>query len=68
LYFTTGALKIPPVGFHPRPQIEFNPRSQHPGSNACGNVLYLPTRYPTYEDFRNKMCEGIINGIGYGKV
>ncbi|NXS71341.1 G2E3 ligase, partial [Pandion haliaetus] len=53
LFFVTGSLSIPPVGFDPEPTIKFL-RIMYPVRNRLLNSLELPIT-KTYEQFKNKM-------------
>uniref|UniRef100_A0A3Q3J439 HECT domain-containing protein n=1 Tax=Monopterus albus TaxID=43700 RepID=A0A3Q3J439_MONAL len=60
LAFATGASVILPVGFSPKPQIDFlhdqsfSPKCHLPMANTCINCLKLPL-LDTYEDFKESM-------------
>ncbi len=63
LAFSTGSSKVPPLGFIPKPSIEFLHASQSkfPQSNTCGCVLKLHTNYETFKhdvDLALKNCQG----------
>ena len=71
LIFATGADKVPPLGFHPKPMIQFW-HDVRPRSNTCGNVLFLPL-YPScdgeveFDTFKSYyMNEAILNSPTFG--
>ncbi|XP_014675138.1 PREDICTED: G2/M phase-specific E3 ubiquitin-protein ligase-like [Priapulus caudatus] len=71
LIFTTGCDHEPPLGFFPRPTIEFNHQDQIsmsmlPLANTCGNVLKLPVGHSTYESFRENLVLGVQCCGGFG--
>ena len=70
LGFATGSQGIPPMGFWPVPQIQFqwDSDSQFPTANTCANCLNLPTSCISYDSFKEKMVMAIINGVGFGQV
>ena len=68
LAFATGAHKVPPTGFLPYPQIQFQQDSPFPTANTCGNCLNLPILCRTYHEFKDKMAMAIMNAIGFGQV
>ena len=67
LKFTTGTERIPPLGFTPRPHVQFLHDDQHlfPEANTCAHVLKLPI-HKSYEDFSDKMIAGIIMAPCFG--
>ncbi|XP_062401837.1 uncharacterized protein LOC134092781 isoform X2 [Sardina pilchardus] len=69
LTFATGADKIPPVGFSPKPSIEFlheMPDSLFPMANTCINCLKLPLIF-VYEKFEANMDFALANTHGFGQ-
>lgn len=68
LAFATGAQRIPPIGFSPCPQIQFEQDSPFPTANTCANCLNLPMSYHTYHEFKEKLVMAITNAIGFGQV
>lgn len=72
LAFATGANVIPPVGFFPRPSIDFlhdhsgTPGRHLPMANTCINCLKLPL-LDTFEDFRESMDFALGNTQGFGR-
>ncbi len=46
----TGMPYAPPMGFTPRPSVQFAITSQFPTANTCANVLYLPLSYITLKE------------------
>ena len=68
LAFTTGASTVPPMGFSPKPSIEFHENSNFPEANTCGNILRLSLMNHSYEQFKYNLCFGITNAIGFGNV
>ncbi len=67
IQFTTGMPVTPPIGFIPQPSISFTSESQYPLANTCGNMLKLPMKHKTLEEFGYHMCYGITNCAGFGK-
>lgn len=62
LVFTTGADKIPPLGFDVQPKISFlHNDSLYPTANTCGLELFLPTKHKTYGEFKQHVLFGISN-------
>lgn len=53
LFFATGSLSIPPVGFDPEPTVKFL-HIRYPIGNRLLNCLKLPIT-KTYEAFKKKM-------------
>ena len=68
LAFSTGASKVPPLGFIPKPSIEFlhGSESRFPQANICGCVLKLPTMHSSYEAFKYNMDFAFRNCHGFG--
>ena len=66
LIFATGADRIPPLGFFPRPSIAFSQESRYPTAKACANILTLPTAHDSYVSFKESMDFGILNSPGFG--
>ncbi len=67
LSFTTGARTIPPLGFDPKPSIQFINNSTMPKANTCSNILYLPL-LTSREEFIYSVAYGILNTEGFGQV
>lgn len=70
LIFATGADCIPPLGFIPMPLIRFWEHVR-PRSNTCDNTIYLPLFSNSvdeveYEEFKDKMDDGILNSPSFG--
>ena len=66
LIFATGAARVPPLGFSPRPGIQFC-LSKFPKANTCANILILPLEYyQNYEQFKESMIFGILNSPAFG--
>ena len=68
LAFSTGARKVPPVGFSPEPSINFHTESPYPMANTCANCLSLPLSTEDYGDFKNKFILAINDSVGFGQV
>ena len=68
LIFATGADRVPPLGFAPKPLIQFSDESNYPTANTCANILTLPlaNNERCYEWFKNAMDFGILNSPGFG--
>ena len=70
LTFATGNDEIPPLGFIPMPSIRFW-EDVRPKANTCDTTLYLPL-FPNvngevaYEEFKEKMDDGILNSPSFG--
>lgn len=70
LTFSTGSDQIPPLGFNPLPSIKFWD-DVRPRANTCDLTLYLPlfpksSNEVEYEDFKEKMDDGILNSPIFG--
>ncbi|XP_059209526.1 G2/M phase-specific E3 ubiquitin-protein ligase-like [Centropristis striata] len=72
LAFATGASIVPPIGFSPRPTIDFlHHQSVSPGrclpmANTCINCLKLPL-CDTYTEFKDSMDYALENTQGFGR-
>eukprot|EP00794_Sanderia_malayensis_P017175 gene17175-18904_t len=68
LAFSTGSSKVPPLGFIPKPSIEFlhSSQSRFPQGNTCGCVLKLPTMHTSYQSFKDDMDFAFKNCHGFG--
>ncbi|KAK3588098.1 hypothetical protein CHS0354_012154 [Potamilus streckersoni] len=70
MMFTTG-MKEQPYGQCPKIYFchshDGEPASRYPRSSTCSCVLYLPL-YETFEEFKEAMDFGILNGIQFGHV
>eukprot|EP00794_Sanderia_malayensis_P013268 gene13268-14635_t len=62
LFFFSGCKSIPPLGFHPSPQIQFlhwpeenGKLSSLPKGNTCANVLHLPVVHKQYAAFKESL-------------
>lgn len=70
MIFATGSEDIPPLAFTPVPSIRFW-EDVRPRSNTCDTTLYLPL-FPNsideveYEEFKEKMDDGILNSPSFG--
>lgn len=67
LVFTSGADRIPALGFSPQPTLTFNHETgrKYPEANTCLVKLKLPI-HNAYEEFTKYMCEGIIQAPTFG--
>lgn len=65
LAFTTGADKIP-MGFHDA--ILFLEDSELPKASTCSLCLFLSLKSKDYDQFKDKMVEGIVGGYGFGSM
>ncbi|XP_041916321.1 G2/M phase-specific E3 ubiquitin-protein ligase-like isoform X2 [Alosa sapidissima] len=72
LIFATGASRIPPLGFSPRPSVEFLHKEHGtdttyklPIANTCINCLKLPL-HTTYNDFQENIDFALDNTHGFG--
>ena len=70
LVFATGADSVPPMGFFPKPRLEFW-KDVRPRSNTCANVLYLPLHPECnsdveFEAFKSYMDDAILNTPSFG--
>ncbi len=68
ILFVTGMPYAPPMGFTPRPSVQFTIVSKFPTANTCANVLYLPLLHTTLEELSWHVCFGIQNSGGFGTV
>ena len=70
LVFFTGADHEPPLGFYPKPQLQFHhqPRDILATSSTCSNVLYIPTCHKIYSDFRSRMIQSLLENDGFGRI
>jgi hypothetical protein len=67
LAFFTGAERIPPLGFHNQPTLNFNDNNPFPTASTCGIVLTLPTQYhDNYRLFKEKMVFALKYHGGFG--
>ena len=66
--FTTGMPYEPPLGFSPQPSVSFTSTSAYPIANTCGNIIRLPTKHTSLDEFGWHVCFGILNSAGFGKV
>ena len=53
LAFTTGADKLPPMGFKDTLKIMFLEDSKLPKASTCGLCLFLPLKANNYDDFKD---------------
>ncbi|MBN3296397.1 G2E3 ligase, partial [Amia calva] len=73
LDFATGSSVVPPVGYCPKPSVEFLHGQdidvvtlpKFPIANTCVNCLHLPL-LDRYEDFKANMDFGLCNTQGFG--
>lgn len=70
LVFTSGADRIPPLGFPQKPTIQFLHPEDHglrifPEANTCDVTLRLPL-HQLYQNFREKMESGILQSPTFG--
>ena len=68
LAFTTGADKIPPMGFHDALKVLFLEDSELPKASTCSLCLFLSLKSKDYDQFKDKMVEGIVGGYGFGNM
>ena len=68
LAFTTGADKLPPMGFKDALKIMFLENSKLPKASTCGLCLFLPLKANSYDDFKDTMVEGVVGGYGFGNI
>ncbi len=66
--FCTGSEKVPPLGFMPKPSVEFNHNNntRFPVAITCACVLRLPTVHCEYNLFKENMDFGIKHCKGFG--
>ena len=69
LFFFTGSIRIPVGGFDDvdKPMLSFNRSEVYPTSATCSFMLILPSKYVVYEEFKQKMDQGMLSHGGYGK-
>ena len=61
LIFFTGADRVPPLGFPQTPTLHFlGNDALYPTASTCSLMLRLPTRYSTYDAFKDTMTEGLL--------
>ena len=68
LAFTTGANKLPPMGFKDTLRIMFLEDSKLPKASTCGLCLFLPLKASSYEEFKVNLVEGVVSGYGFGNM
>ena len=68
LAFTTGADKLPPMGFKDTLKIMFLEDSKLPKASTCGLCLFLSLKPNNYEDFKVNVVEGVVSGYGFGNM
>ena len=67
LVFFSGADHPPPLGFPHTPQLNFLPKEAlFPTASTCSLILRLPTRYHTYDMFRDAFTRGLKENDGFG--
>ena len=67
LAFITGASQLPPLGFEHNPTVIFQDGGKYPISSTCSPSISLPD-VEDYHLFKELMVEGLIGGIGFGRV
>ena len=68
LSFFTGAVKPPPLGFTPRPSLNFNNHDVYATASTCALELCLPTIYHgDFVTFKKKMITSFKHHGGFGK-
>lgn len=65
LAFFTGAESIPPLGFESA-TLTFNPYNPYPTASTCGLCLTIPTKYETYDEFKQHFLFAMCNHGGFG--
>ena len=65
LGFFTGAGSIPPLGFESA-TLTFNPENPYPTASTCGLSLTIPTKYETYDQFKQHFLFAMCNHGGFG--
>ena len=70
LAFFTGAAREPPLGFHPKPTLDFAPNESMGLATAvtCSNKLTLPVCHYLYENFKSYMTLSVKGHGGFGRV
>lgn len=72
LQFITGSTHIPPIGFNPKPTVQFS--HEAPGrkmsANTCSNMLTLlvTSPYLNYELFKTEFTSCLLESPGFGNV
>ena len=67
LSFFTGAERIPPGGFDPKPAVTFNCDNMYATASTCAMELCLPTRYHDKPSvFRERMITSFRDHGGFG--
>lgn len=66
LSFVTGAAEIPPLGFPHEATLGFSETNPYPTASTCDIQLTLPSKYATYEEFKQYMLYAMLNYGGFG--
>ena len=67
LAFFTGADCIPPLGYTSA-TLTFNPTDPYPTASTCAIQLTLPTKYESFEEFKEHMNTALRMHGGFGLV
>ena len=68
LVFFTGSSNIPPPGFGTPPLLHFDHEAIYPSASTCATTLVLPTRYDSYDKFKNTMVQSLLCNGGFGVI
>ena len=66
MVFFSGCDKVPPLGFDFDPSTTFDEGNVYPTASTCALSLVLPTRYQSYDAFKEKVTFGFKNYGGFG--
>ena len=67
--FVTGAARVPPLGFHHRPKVEFLYAGKFCTASTCDLQLRLPTIHgDDYQAFEEAMIMSLKGNDGFGGV
>ncbi|XP_064646535.1 G2/M phase-specific E3 ubiquitin-protein ligase-like [Lineus longissimus] len=68
LFFITGCVYVPPLGFQPEPSVGFHEEGKYPLVSVCDNRINLPLfEIADYDIFKCNMDEGVLNAMGFGR-
>lgn len=72
MVFFSGASRIPPLGFHPSPTLEFvhDTGAKLATSSTCDLVLRIPTCFGAdeFSEFTEWMAMSVLGNDGFGGV
>ena len=65
LYFFSGAFRPPPLGFSPKPRLQFTHHGPFPTSSTCSLTFCIPV-HSSYKHFKEAMVLGLLGNDGFG--